>query len=327
VIGRMLAARFQFSFAASTVALGFFFATSIAIAAQGDCSFPPRKPVTLKNMGPCEFDVNTLSFKGNPAEQAACLTTPVLKFGELAKERAELPAGFAKRVGRSLDLPNRGDLKTFLLFSGLGRELGETLERPIAHANDGDPLARSATYFVIHDTSAPNYLRRAFPDNIDTDRSINNLGRYYCANRIERAHIFINRMGAILLGHDLEVPWRATKFETATDFAQALKGLFLHNELIQPRRGVPGRGWLNDFQAPIPGYSQAQYERLALVYAVASLRAGFWLIPAFHAVLDEGIYDKHDDPQNFEFEKFATAIDELLKNLPAYAESARNYIP
>ncbi len=299
----------------------------IALAAEGDCSFPSRKRVTLKSMGPCEFDIGTLSFKGNPAEQAACLTTPVLKFGELAKDRAELPPNFAKRVGHSIELPKRDDLQTYLSALGLGKELGEGLTKPVAHANDGDLLARSATYFVIHDTSAPNYMRRPFPDNIDTDRGINNLNRYRCANHIESAHIFINRMGGILLGHDYQLPWRATKFETATDFEQALKGLFVHNELIQPRRGVPGRGWANDFEAPNPGYTQAQYDRLALVYAVASLRAGFWLIPAFHAVIDEGIYDKHDDPQNFEFAKFASAIDELLKNLPLYAESARNYVP
>lgn len=323
----MVAARFQLSSAISIVAAGLLLTANVAVAASGDCSFPPRKPLTLKSMGPCQFDLGTLSFKGDPAEQAACLTTPVLKFGELAKERAELPPSFAKRVGRAVELPKRDELRTYLLALGLGKELADGLGRPIAHANDGDPIARSATYFVIHDTSAPNFMLRPFPDDINTDRGINNLGRYYCANHIERAHIFINRMGVILLGHDYEVPWRATKFETATDFQQALKGLFVHHELIQPRRGVPGRGWMNDFEAPIPGYSQAQYNRLALVYAVASLRAGFWLIPAFHAVIDEGIYDKHDDPQNFEFAKFASAIDELLKDLPLYAESVRNYVP
>ena len=35
----------------------------------------------------------------------------------------------------------------------------------------------------------------------------------------------------------LTVPWRATKFEAAKNFGPSLKGLFLHVELIQPRRG------------------------------------------------------------------------------------------
>ena len=144
--------------------------------------------------------------------------------------------------------------------------------------------------------------RQPWPLSIDDDPKINNLARYECANDIERAHVFINRTGAIFLAHDFTVPWRATKFEAAKNFGSALKGLFLHIELIQPRRALKGYGRRNDFLAPDPGFSQAQYDSLALVYAVASRRAGFWLIPAFHSVLDEGIRNKHDDPQNFQLD-------------------------
>jgi hypothetical protein len=316
----------NFLLAASVIVLSFTLAANAAFAAAGDCVFPKRPPVTLKNMGPCEFDLDRLSFKGTPAEQAACLTTPVLKGGYLA-ERAELPPDFGERVGHPRDLPKREDVQSFLQFVGLSNEFGETLSKPISRANDGDPLAPSATYFVIHDTSAPNFASRPFPADIDTNWKINNLERYKCANHIERAHTFINRMGAVYVGHDFEVPWRATKFETATNFIQALKGLFVHNELIQPRRAEPRRGRLNDFQAPSPGFTQAQYDRLAFIYMVASLRAGFWMIPAFHAVIDEGIYDKHDDPQNFEFSRFAAAVDALAKTLPITAESIQHFVP
>ena len=48
---------------------------------------------------------------------------------------------------------------------------------------------------------------------------------------------------------------------------------------------------------------------------IASVRTGAWLIPAFHAVIDEGIYDKHDDPQNFELEAFAASLEKLLARL------------
>ena len=54
---------------------------------------------------------------------------------------------------------------------------------------------------------------------------------------------------------------------------------------------------------------------LALVYTVASRRAGFWMIPAFHSVLDEGIRNKHDDPQNFELAQFAQSLDALVGEL------------
>jgi hypothetical protein len=89
---------------------------------------------------------------------------------------------------------------------------------------------------------------------------------------------------------------------------------------------MPGRGSQNDFLAPSPGFSRAQYERLALIYIVASRRAGAWMIPAFHAVIDDGIPDKHDDPQNFEFAEFNDAINRLLARIP-HGPAARNFVP
>jgi hypothetical protein len=296
------------------LAAGIAFVLSGAAAeAAGNCRFPPTKPPVLKNMGPCEFDPGTLSFAGDARQQAACLTSPVLPFGYIGKPREDLPAAFAEHVGRPRDLPARDALTKMLRERGI--DIDFSLEQPVAHAHDNDPLSRSATYFVIHDTSSPNYLGRPWPADIDTDKSINNLGRYECANKIERAHVFINRTGQIMLSHDFSVPWRATKFEMAPVHGGALKGLFLHVELIQPRKRAPGRGARNDFLAPSPGFSMAQYESLALVYAMASLRAGFWLIPAFHAVLDDGIYDKHDDPQNFDLPAFAEKVDELRRGV------------
>jgi len=281
----------------------------------GECRFPPRPPVVLKNMGICGFDPDLLSFAGEPAQQAACLLSPVRAIGKLDPPLQSLPAALASRVGRSFELPDRDAVRAFLREQNLDTDFGETLARPVSHAHDNNPLARSASYFVIHDTSAPNFGARPWPRDIDQDPKINNLDRYRCANKIERAHVFINRTGQMLSAHDFEVPWRATKFEMAVQFGSALKGLFLHIELIQPRRQMPKRGRRNDFQAPAPGFSQAQYDRLALAYVIASARAQFWLIPAYHAVIDEGIYDKHDDPQNFELAAFAASLERLLDRL------------
>jgi hypothetical protein len=286
-----------------------------AAHAAGECKFRPQKPVVLTSMGPCDFNLDLQSFAGSAAQQAACLLNPVLTGGKLGPPLEYLPKVLAEHVGRSRDLPGRGALFALLQERGLDNVLGLNFSRPVSRANDDDPLGRSATYFVIHDTSSPYYLGRPWPNHLNDDPLINNLDNYACSNHIERAHVFINRAGAVMLGHDFEVPWRATKFESAVDFRVALKGLFLHTEMIQPRRREPGFGWLNDFQAPTPGFSQAQYDGLALVYVVASVRAGFWLIPAFHAVIDEGIYDKHDDPQNFDLAAFAQSLEHLLAQL------------
>ncbi|MES1155613.1 MAG: hypothetical protein ABUL48_04205 [Pseudorhodoplanes sp.] len=299
-----------------------------AAFAGGDCRFPKTKPVSIKNdMGPCKFDPDLLRFAGDPAQQAACLLTPVEKFGKLGSARDNLPDALARFVGTSTGLPDREGRRRLLQelqARGLDKDFGTGLDQPVAFAQKDDFTARSATYFVIHDTSSPNYLSRPWPSDIDSDKSINNLDRYACANKIERAHVFINRTGEVMLAHDLDVAWRATKFEMAIEFGSALRGLFLHTELIQPRRREPGRGWANDFQAPSPGFSAAQYDALALIYTVASTRAGLWMIPAFHAVIDEGIWDKHDDPQNFDLAAFADSLEKLRARLQPASTAQSN---
>jgi hypothetical protein len=294
-----------------------------AVMAAGNCSFKPQPPVTLKNMGLCQFDPAKLSFAGSAVEQTKCLLNPVQPVGRLGPPLKELPSVLADHVGQRTGLPDRPRLRAWLAERGLSDPLGDSLSQNIAYARDNDLKSRPATYFVIHDTSSPNYGSASWPRNLDEDARLNNLNRYVCANDIERAHVFINRGGAILLAHDFSVPWRATKFEMATNFDGALKGLFLHVELVQPRRRHPRYGRGNDFLAPDPGFSRAQYDALALVYAVASVRAGFWLIPAFHSVLDEGISNKHDDPQNFALADFAGSLSALLDSLekPAMRDS------
>jgi hypothetical protein len=296
-------------------ALAFTLAVLSAPAAfAGNCSFAKRAPITVKHNGYCNFDFEKLSYAGSPAEQAACLLTPVKRGGFLGEKRAAMPPFFVSHVGQALELPDKAALALLLKERGLA-DMAASLDQPVSRGNDNDPEARPATYFVIHDTSTPNFGDLPWPVGIDTDPKINNLKRYHCDNDIERAHTFINREGAVLFSHDFSVPWRATKFETAQNFELKLKGLFLHNELIQPRRRAAEFRGKNDYEAPDPGFSPAQYETLALVYAAASVRAGFWLIPAFHAVIDSGIRNGHDDPQNFRLEDFAESLERLRGRL------------
>jgi hypothetical protein len=200
-------------------------------------------------------------------------------------------------------MPSRKAVTAVLAELGLDGQFAESLFYPVSRAQDGDPFGPSARYFVIHDTSGPR-LRR-FSDSIDTGR-FNNLRNFRCSDGWAIAHTVINRSGDIYAGHDFEVPWRATKFERAVRFGTELKGLFLHVEMIQPRRGRGGT------IAPAPGFTAAQYDRLALLYALASVRAGAWLVPAFHAHIDGGIRNGHDDPQNFELSSFAKSLEHLV---------------
>jgi hypothetical protein len=71
----------------------------------------------------------------------------------------------------------------------------------------------------------------------------------------------------------------------------------------------------------VPGFTAAQYERLALLYMLASVRAGEWLIPAYHAVIDNDIRDGHDDPQHFDLEVFARSLEGLINQLQRHEEA------
>jgi hypothetical protein len=281
---------------------------------------PPRPlpPVSLHSMGPCAFNPDTLSFAGEPEQQAACLARPVGPWAKLGPLLDNLPTALAARVGRSSAAIDRPTLAALLTRLGVEKEFSDFLLYPISRAQDDDPFAPTARYFVIHDTSGPNFSGRAWPGDIDDNAAINNLARYRCADAHEIAHVVINRSGAMLVGHDFSVPWRATKFERATRFGTTLKGLFLHIELVQPRRRGAGGG---DAAAPVPGFSAAQYNRLALLYLLASARAGAWLIPAYHAVIDNDIHDGHDDPQHFDLDVFALSLQGLIDQMQRHDEA------
>ncbi len=113
------------------------------LAAEGDCSFTRRPPATLKNMGPCEFDPETYSFKGTPAEQAACLARPVYPGGGIASAPGKLPDDFLTRVGTPRDLPKLADTAAYLQTMGFAQELGFGLPLPLSRANSGDENAPS----------------------------------------------------------------------------------------------------------------------------------------------------------------------------------------
>jgi hypothetical protein len=280
--------------------------------------------INLKNEGVCDFNLDSLSYRGTPEQQAKCLMRGQDQSRNLGPPTDSLPDALASRVGRETGLPSRETLSTYLSKQDLEWSLAANLWQPVSHAEDNNPEAPLATYFVIHDTSGPNYGHRDFPDDIDSTSRINNLNNFACADGWGVAHAVVNRVGDILVNHDFGTPWRETKFERAVDFVGTLKGLFLHVEMIQPRRSAPGHNRYNDAQPPSPAFTTAQYDRLALLYTVASVRAGRWLIPAYHAAIDAGIPNGHDDPRGFDAETFGNSLTLLMEKLhgPEAAQAA-----
>ena len=90
--------------------------------------------------------------------------------------------------------------------------------------SDNDPAAPMARYFVIHDTSGPNFGRRSFPADVDVNPKINSLAGFKCDDGWGKAHVVVNRSGGMLLDHELSVPWRETKFERAVNFRRRTEG-------------------------------------------------------------------------------------------------------
>ncbi len=278
-----------------------------------------RPPFVIKTMGPCKFDPATLRFAGTPVDQARCLMRGMDRTRNLNPVLPNLPPGLANRVGSTAGLPSRDALSRYLASRGdLQGQFGVYLPAPLSSAGDDDAEMPQARYFVIHDTSGPRYGHRAFPDDINTTSPINNLKNFECDDGWGKAHVVVSRTGAMLLNHDFQIPWRETKFELAANFLGSLKGLFVHIELIQPRRSAGGA--YNDARSPDPAFTVAQYDALALLYTIASVRRGQWLIPAFHAAIDGDIPNGHDDPLNFDIPSFAESVDRVVEMLDTPAE-------
>lgn len=239
------------------------------------------------------------------ATQAKCLLRPVKKFGNLGEPLTALPAPLDSIIGEptapSLTIDQ---LKRFLTLKGI----------PEADVGGSLSIALSAPkYFVIHDTS--DFLELTdFPANInDATSSLNRL-----TGRVTRpiCHVYINRVGqsATAVVFESASPPSGTKFGLCNS---ARKKEFLHIENIQPRIRDRSVRFENDAIAPTPGFSDAQLERLALIYIAASARSGRWLIPAYHSPIDLGFRDRHDDPQNFDLDRWAMKLTELIAQVRA----------
>ena len=266
---------------------------------------------------PCKFDEKTFQFVGNPIEQARCLLRPNKIGGNLDAELKKLPKPLEKLIGEKVKI-KKEILRQYLQNNKIDEQtIGGSLNKPLARAKLPNGKAIQTLYFLIHDTSSPYLQDAPFPDNFDTDASWNGNDLTVWLNQ-PVAHIFVNRLGESLTTTPFDETVRkgwGTKF--ARDFLKADgKALQLHIELIQPRRrDDKDANPNNDLIAPFPGFTEKQYEKLALLYIAASFRRGTWLIPAYHSAMDAGIRDAHDDPQNFELEKFAANLDKILKKL------------
>jgi hypothetical protein len=283
-----------------------------------NCALKPNVTAEQAATGLCGYDVGARRFAGTPADQAACLTREVRKAGVVG--RPTLTGFLRRRVGTATDV-SQGRLSDYIRALGVdaAKEAG------------GDPMAAvTADYFIIHDTSEPQCSQPGWSvtlcpvpgmlpkarDTAEWAAELGYLGHPKPApDRL--AHAWTNRVGGSITEVTFDLPLRSTKFESCLD-TPAKAGLFLAVENTQPRVADPKAPLPNDFDAPRPGFTRAQYDRLALLYVTASVRRGQWLIPAFHAVLDSYFLEGHDDPQHFDMRAFSRAIERHARGLTGY---------
>ncbi len=262
-------------------------------------------PAAAQKQTPCPYAAWKSGFKGDARAQATCLLRPVKLYARLG-DSAPLPDFLDARIGQRTGIaPAR--LRAWLAGQGIAEaDVGGAVDAPLSRAV-GRLAAPMARFFVIHDTSYPNFLLDTIPDHInDASWDFNDFTlRNPALGGGPKGHVYVNRLGDSLAVRDFGTPGYASKLEKDKP---SLTGLFLHVELVQPRHSVPGGGKGNDGLAPDPGFTPAQYDRLALLYIAASVRKGTWLIPAFHAVLDTGYANGHDDPQNFSVAQWSHQI-------------------
>lgn len=275
---------------------------SVAQAAT-DCRLNDDFDLARSHVGVCRFDLQKQSFAGSPDVQARCLLRPVMKQQALGAALDRLPSTLAGIVGTKMEISSK-QFQHYLKQSKIsGKELGNLGKAP---------GKTGASYFVIHDTSSPEV--NEFPADRDSStwKWNTNFLQHKQGESKPLAHVITNRVGRSLTMADLGEAHTATKFELCVDRGSKL-GLFAHVENIQPRKDIEGKPAGNKGQGPIPGFTDSQYKRLALIYINASVRKGKWLIPAFHAVIDKAYLNGHDDPQNFDLSKFDEALGANLK--------------
>jgi len=256
-------------------------------------------------------------------DQAKCLLRQPKIFGNVGPTLTSLPVPFDQLLTRPTIDISKEQLRRYLQAQGINEaDIGGSLDKPVSRTNNNNSSAELARYFIIHDTSTPNFGNANFPNNINQSSwEFNNFNKYGSGEK-SPAHIIINRVGESVTRKDFNIPWRSTKRESDQFCGvNKCKGLFLAVELVQPRKCQPNSGQTqcspptkNDAKSPDPGFTKAQLDRLAVVYIAASVRRGKWLIPAFHVVLDIDAGD-HDDPQNFNLDQWSKQLNDILTEI------------
>lgn len=110
------------------------------------------------------FNPQTQSFEGTPVEQAKYLLAPVKKYAKIGENLAVLPP-ILEQILSGNPMIDKQKLKNYLSNNQITEEnIGGNIDDVVSITQVGN----LAKYFVIHDTSTPNYGQLQIPSNIDS---------------------------------------------------------------------------------------------------------------------------------------------------------------
>src|SRR5580698_5999659 len=117
---------------------------SVQVALSQSC-MPHRSlpKIVLKNMGECDFNLDSLEYRGTPVEQAKCLMRGLDQTRNLGPRLDSLPDALASRIGRDTGLPSREILSAYLSKQDL-EDFAAHLWQPVSRALDNNPEAPAA---------------------------------------------------------------------------------------------------------------------------------------------------------------------------------------
>src|ERR1700736_3428381 len=101
--------------ALAAVLAGAMLCASSQVALSQAC-MPHRSlpKIFLKNMGECDFNLDSLEYRGTPVEEAVCLMRVLHQAPNPGPPLDSLPDLLASRVGRDSGLPSREILSAYL---------------------------------------------------------------------------------------------------------------------------------------------------------------------------------------------------------------------
>lgn len=136
-------------FLAAIVALTMIHWSILAEAQTTACSFASTSSITSQ-------------------EQAKCLLRPVKKFGNLGNLLSSLPPPLNNLLNQPTITLDKDAVRRYLTANNIPEaDIGGLLSEPVSRANNNAPNAELARYFIIHDTSTPNFGNGNFPTNIN----------------------------------------------------------------------------------------------------------------------------------------------------------------